>query len=105
MHWFVTPEYWSTRLAFQRGLAAVYLIAFLVAANQFRALLGERGLLPIPRFLRQVSFRRSPSLFHLHYSDRFFATVAWLGTALAAAMVAGLSDAVPLWASMLLWAV
>jgi hypothetical protein len=104
MSWFAAPDYWLGRLVFQRGLAAIYVIAFLAAALQFRPLLGERGLTPIPAYLGRISFRRSPSLFHLHYSDRFFATVAWGGAALAAAVVAGLADVVPLWASMLLWA-
>jgi Lipase maturation factor len=103
-HWFSEPEAWFARLAFQRGLAAVYLIGFLVAANQFRALLGEHGLLPIPAYLRRSSARRSPSLFRLHYSDRFFAAVAWSGAALSAALIAGVADRVPVWASMLLWA-
>jgi Lipase maturation factor len=105
MHWFAAPDYWLPRLVFQRGLAALYLIAFLVAANQFRALLGSRGLLPIPRFLRRTTARQAPSLFRLHYTDRFFALVAWGAAALAAAAVAGLADVVPLWTSMLIWAV
>ncbi|AXI76570.1 lipase maturation factor family protein [Peterkaempfera bronchialis] len=105
MEWFSSPDYWWSRLVLQRALAAVYLVGFLVAANQFRALLGERGLLPVPRFLARTPFRRSPSIFHLHYSDRFFAAVAWGGVVLSAAVVAGAADAVPLWASMLIWAV
>ena len=32
-------------LIFQRTLAAVYLVAFVAALNQFPALLGEKGLL------------------------------------------------------------
>ncbi|GAA1909948.1 lipase maturation factor family protein [Streptantibioticus ferralitis] len=103
MDWFTAPGSWLTRLVLQRSLAALYFVAFLVAANQFRALLGERGLLPIPRFLAWAPFRRAPSLFHLHYSDRFFAFVAWTGAVLSAAIVAGAADLVPLWASMLLW--
>jgi len=31
-------EYWLARFAFQRGLALIYLIAFLVAFRQFRAI-------------------------------------------------------------------
>jgi hypothetical protein len=103
MRWFTAPDYWFGRLAFERGLAVIYLIAFVTAARQFRGLLGERGLLPIPRYLGRVGFRQAPSLFQFHYSDRFFATVAWSGAALAAAMAAGLGDAVPLSAAMLAW--
>jgi hypothetical protein len=105
MSWFAAPDYWFARLAFERGLAAIYLIAFIAAARQFRGLLGEHGLLPIPRYLSRVGFWRAPSLFHLRYSDRVFAAVAWSGAALAAAMTAGLGDLVPLWASMLAWLV
>ncbi|MFD2418738.1 lipase maturation factor family protein [Amycolatopsis pigmentata] len=103
--WFTDPGYWAARLAFQRMLAAIYLIAFVVAANQFRALIGAHGLLPVPEYVRRVSFRRSPSLFHWHYSDRFFAAVAWIGAAVSATLVAGLFDSAPVWASMLAWAV
>ncbi|AEW97926.1 MULTISPECIES: lipase maturation factor family protein [Streptomycetaceae] len=105
MEWFTASGYWLSRLVFQRSLAALYVIAFVAAANQFRALIGANGMLPVPRFTARVPFRRSPSLFHLHYSDRFFALVAWGGAALSAAVVAGAADAVPLWASMVMWAV
>jgi hypothetical protein len=101
--WFVAPEYWLARQALQRGVAAIYLIAFVAAARQFRALIGERGMLPIPRFVERVSFGTAPSIFHFHYSDRFFALVCWLGAALSAAVVAGVADLVPLWAAMLMW--
>ena len=103
MNWLAAPEYWWGRLMVERGIAAIYVIAFICAAMQFRGLLGERGLLPIPKFLARISFRHSPSIFHLHYTDRFFAAVSWLGATLAAAMVSGLADLVPLWAATLLW--
>jgi Lipase maturation factor len=105
MSWFAAPDFWFARLVFERGLAAIYVIAFTVAGCQFRGLLGTRGLLPIPRYLRQVSWRQKPSLFHFRYSDRLFAGVAWTGAALGAAMAAGLGDAIPLWGAMLVWLV
>jgi hypothetical protein len=105
MHWFAAPGYWFARLAFERGLAALYCIAFVCAARQFRALLSTRGLLPIPLQLRRTRFWHAPSLFHVRYSDRLFAVVAWSGALLAAAMAGGLGDAVPLWAAMLGWLV
>src|SRR3984893_18785140 len=101
----VQPAYWLSRLVFARGLAPIYLIAFLTAFNQFRPLLGERGLLPAPRFLAAVPFRLSPSLFHLRYSDRLLAAVAWLGVLLSAAILVGLADAAPLLLWMLVWLV
>ncbi|WP_374023342.1 lipase maturation factor family protein [Mycobacterium sp. HNNTM2301] len=103
MGWFSAPEYWLGREVLERGAAVVYLLAFVAAAAQFRALIGEHGLQPIPRFLAGQSFRRTPSLFHLRYSDRLFSAVSWFGAALSAAIVAGAADAVPLWAAMLMW--
>ncbi|MET9124840.1 lipase maturation factor family protein [Streptomyces sp. NPDC004528] len=105
MEWFTAPEYWLSRLVFQRALAVVYLVAFLCAARQYRALLGERGMLPVPRFVERVPFRHAPSVFHLHYSDRFFAVWSWAGCAVSAALVAGVDGCLPLWGGMLLWLV
>jgi hypothetical protein len=105
MDWFPAPDYRLARFIVERGLGLVYAIAFLVALNQFPALLGERGLLPVPRYLRRVSFRQAPSLFHLHYSDRLLQVVAGLGFLLAVAIVLGLPQAGPLWATMLAWLV
>ena len=103
MGWFSAPQYSLGRLLLERGVAAIYLIAFVAAALQFRALIGEHGMLPIPRFLAGRSFWRSPSIFHLRYSDRLFAGTSWLGAALAAAIVAGVADLAPLWTAMLMW--
>lgn len=103
MEWFSAPVYWFSRLVLERGIAGVYLIAFICAVRQFRPLLGEHGMLPIPRHLAAVSFRQAPSIFHWHYSDRFFAAAAWFGAALSVALVAGAGDLVPLWAAMLMW--
>ena len=58
--------FWLTRALFQRSMGLLYLVAFLVALNQFCPLLGERGLLPVPQFLRYVKFSQAPSLFFLH---------------------------------------
>lgn len=105
MDWLTAPGYWVGRLVLERGIAAIYVIAFIAAARQFRALIGEHGMLPVPRFLQRRSFRLAPSIFHLHYSDRFFAGVCWFGVALSAAIVAGIAELVPLWAVMLGWLV
>jgi hypothetical protein len=53
------PSYWYSHVVFERGLALIYLVAFLVAVNQFVPLLGERGLLPAVRFIHEVPFRAS----------------------------------------------
>ena len=96
-------HYWLGRLFLQRGLAIIYLIGFTVALNQFRPLLGERGLLPVPRFLERTTFRRSPSLFHWRYSDRLLAIVAWTGIVLAASAAFGLAEHGPEPVNMLVW--
>ncbi|MGW0775368.1 lipase maturation factor family protein [Streptomyces sp. NPDC002835] len=105
MEWFGDDAYWLSRLVFQRALAAVYLVAFLSAALQFKALIGERGMLPVPDYLHRTDRRSAPTLFRLHYSDRFFALVAWTGCLLSAALVAGAADRLPLGAAMAWWAV
>ncbi|MFB7512035.1 lipase maturation factor family protein [Streptomyces sp. NPDC056144] len=105
MEWFTAPDLWLSRILFQRGLAGLYCVAFLSAALQFRALIGERGMLPVPEYVRRTRPRRTPSLFHWRYSDTLFAAVAWTGFGLALAMAAGAGDAVPLPVSMLLWLV
>ncbi|MGW8763690.1 lipase maturation factor family protein [Streptomyces sp. NPDC055815] len=105
MEWFTAPDLWLGRIVFQRGLAGLYCVAFLSAALQFRALIGERGMLPVPEYVRRTGPRHTPSLFHWRYSDRLFATVSWSGFGLALALVAGAGDAVPLPVSMLLWLV
>ncbi|MFC4495163.1 lipase maturation factor family protein [Streptomyces ovatisporus] len=104
MDWFAASDYWLSRLVLQRALAGIYLVAFVSAALQFRALIGSRGLTPVPLFVRRVPFRASPSLFHWRYSDRLFAVCCWAGAALAASVAAGAADAVPLWLSVLMWA-
>ena len=105
MDWFAAPGYWWARLVLERGLGLVYLVAFANALNQFPALLGERGLLPAPRYLAHTRFRDAPSLFHLGYSDRRLRAVGWTGAALAGATVLGLPAAGPLWLPVLVWSV
>ncbi len=85
-------SYWLTRLCFQRALAAVYLIAFIIAANQYIPLLGEHGLLPVRLFLRHARFWDAPSLFWLDCSDRFLTTAIWFGIGLSFSALTGFSE-------------
>ncbi len=105
MDFLSTPDSWAGRVLFERGTAAIFLIAFLVARNQFPALLGEKGLLPVPDFLRGKSFADVPSIFHRRYSDRFFAAVAWTGIALSAAILIGALGAAPIGVPVVVWLV
>jgi len=105
LNWWLEPAYWLSRLVFTRGLAVIYLIAFLVALNQFRPLLGEHGLLPAPRFIARIRFRDSPSLFYLRYSDGLLVAVAVVGAVLSAGIAVGLLDQAPLLVWMAVWLV
>jgi hypothetical protein len=101
VQWLQAPDYWLARWLFERAVGAIYVIAFLVALNQFPALLGEHGLLPAPRFLAVTSFREVPSLFHWRYSDRLLRVVAWTGIVLGASLIIGVPQAGPVWLPML----
>ena len=103
MGWLSAPGYWLSRLVFTRALALIYLVAFVVSANQFRPLIGERGMLPVPRYVAGTSFLGSPSLFHVRYSDRIFRAACWAGAALAAAALVGAVERIPLWGWILVW--
>lgn len=97
------PDLQLARFVIERGLAAIYLIAFLVALDQFPALLGERGLLPAPRYLANRTFLQAPSLFHLGYSDRRLRLLAGTGAALSGLLLLGVLERAPLLATMLAW--
>ncbi len=104
MH-FYFGDLWLVRLLLQRSMAAIYLIAFIVVLQQFKPLLGERGLLPVPEFVQRVSFRDVPSLFCWRYSDRLLTLVGWTGLILSAAALFGLPEKGPVWISLATWLV
>ncbi len=97
-------EFWLTRLCFQRALGGIYLIAFLIAANQFIPLLGARGLQPVRLFVRHVPFRRAPSLFYINCSDWFITAMIWCGIGLSCFTLTGFSESFGFGMSMLTWA-
>jgi hypothetical protein len=100
-------NYWLVGLLFQRGLALLYLIAFLVAARQFRPLAGERGLLPLEEYVTRRSFTERPSLFYLFDSDRAIGIAAWTGVALSLFALVGGPSLLPrdlsLLAAVVVW--
>src|SRR5262245_60097614 len=75
------PDYAIARLLLERGIAAIYAIAFVVAFEQFPALAGERGLEPAPQLLERVRrFRDLPTIFRwVGYSDAKLRAVAITG--------------------------
>ena len=98
--------YWYSRWLFERGLSLMYLVAFLVTLNQFIPLAGEHGLLPAVRFVREVPFRLSPSIFYEFPTDRAFRAAAWAGVVLSLVALTGVAQragAVPaafVWAAL-----
>jgi hypothetical protein len=95
--WLAASDYEFARQALQRGIAAVYLIAFVSTANQFPVLLGEKGLMPAPQLLRHSALVRGPTLFRWRYSDALLRAVAWAGGAVSLALVLGLPQLGPPW--------
>ncbi|MFC7403506.1 lipase maturation factor family protein [Georgenia alba] len=101
MEWFAAENYDAARFVLQRGIALVYLVAFVAVLRQFRPLLGSHGLLPVPDHLARVGARAGPTLFRWRYSDRLALAVGWVGVAVAAALVAGLPQAGAPWVPLL----
>ncbi|ANF33070.1 hypothetical protein A0130_16630 [Leifsonia xyli] len=93
--WLAGDDYTIAREILERGVAAIYLIAFVSAVDQFTALLGDHGLLPARRFLRHPYGQKQPTLFRWRYSDRLLRAVAWTGAVLAALIVAGVVQLAP----------
>ena len=91
------PGYDIARLLVQRGVALVFVLAFASVLHEWRPLLGERGLTPVPRFVERVSWERAPSLFQWRYDDRLASGLAWCGLGLALALLLGLADVAPTW--------
>ena len=101
MDWFNAHDYEFARQVLQRGIAAVFVIAFASTIAHFRVLLGEHGLLPAPELLRNPRNLRGPTIFRWHYSDRFLLAVSWTGVAIAMTLVFGLPQEGPPWLPMI----
>lgn len=96
---------WEARLVLQRGMAAIYFVAFVSVVRQWKPLLGERGLTPVPEFLAHATFRDSPSLFHWRYTDALAMAAGWTGLVISVLAMAGVTEAGPLWLSVTAWLV
>ncbi|GAA2896142.1 lipase maturation factor family protein [Microbacterium esteraromaticum] len=114
MDGFAAVEFGFAREVLQRGIAALYLVAFLSTLNQFRPLLGERGLLPAPELLDWVAGSKSrrrmlrPTVFaRIRYTDRRLVVLCWAGMVIAGLLAIGIPQLAPPWVPMicflLLW--
>jgi len=101
--WFDAQDYEFARQVLQRGIAVMFLVAFASTAAQFRALLGEHGLLPVPRLLEHKRYLRGFTVFRWGYSDRMLLAVAGVGIVLAASVVLGLPQLGPPWVPTLVF--
>lgn len=108
MDGFAAVDFGFAREMLQRGIAALYLVAFVSTLNQFQPLLGERGLLPASVLLDWASTSKArgrmlhPTLFRrIRYTDRRLVTLCWVGIVIAALLVVGIPQLAPPWVPML----
>src|SRR6478736_797286 len=108
MDGFAAVDFGFAREVLQRGIAALYLVAFVSSLNQFRPLLGEHGLLPAPALLEWVGQKAErrrmlhPTLFsRIRYSDRRLVALCVVGMVVAALLVVGIPQWGPPWVPML----
>ncbi|MGN6720292.1 MAG: lipase maturation factor family protein, partial [Candidatus Binatia bacterium] len=102
-------SYWLTRFVILRLLGFVYVVAFLVAAQQLVPLVGAHGLTPASHYFERVqehfgsrsaAAMQLPSLFWFGISDRGLTTFAWIGFGLSLVVLGGYANAVLL---VILW--
>jgi len=114
MDGFAAVDFEFARQVLQRGIAGLYLVAFVSTLNQFRPLLGERGLLPAPELLEWASSSKragrllGPTVFRwIRYTDRRLVALCTGGIVVAATLVCGIPQLGPPWVPMiaflLLW--
>ncbi len=100
MAWFVPEDdrYRRTRFLFLRGLGFIYFIAFVSLAGQVLPLIGHDGLLPADDYLVRLRARAAdvflPTIFWWNCSDHVLYYGAWVGVAVSALVMLGLSNAI-----------
>jgi hypothetical protein len=96
-------DYWLTRFVILRLLGFVYVIAFLVAANQLVPLVGSHGLTPAWQYLggvhthfgsRHVAMLHVPTLFWFGVSDLGLSVFAWVGLVLSLIVLCGYANSI-----------
>ncbi len=110
MDGFAAVDFGFAREVLQRGIAVLYLVAFISTLNQFRPLLGEHGLSPAPGLLaraeraeRGTQGRRllRPTLFRrVRYTDGRLAALCWGGILVSTLLVVGVPQLGPPWVPM-----
>ena len=91
-----------TRFWLLRGLGFIYFCVFFPLIFQFKALLGENGLLPLSLYLEKLSntygpdfiWWKRPTLFWLNQSDTFAMVLISLGIFLSLVVVFGYANSI-----------
>lgn len=103
MVFYTGGSYFLAEIFLQRGIALVYLVAFLVIVKQYTSLVGENGLYPIKEFISNSKFRENPSLFYFLPDDRNLELGGIIGLALAFITLVGISDYFSPVISLIVW--
>ena len=89
-------RYAGAEWIFLRILAFIYFIAFASLGVQVTGLIGERGIMPVGRYLTAISqnfgpqgYRMMPSIFWFAHGDRMLETVCVAGAAIAIVLALG----------------
>ena len=89
-------RYGRVEWLFLKILAAIYFIAFASLGVQVTGLIGERGILPVGRYLAAVQnmfgvggYRMMPTIFWMAHGDWFLRAVCWAGAVIALVLMAG----------------
>jgi hypothetical protein len=107
--WFdPTPAtYWLARFVLLRAVGFIYVVAFVVLLQQQGGLIGSHGIAPAAVYLErirdQVSWWDPFSVFWLDASDASLTLGAWIGFALALAVLAGVENVLVMLALWLLY--
>ncbi|HWT33748.1 MAG TPA: lipase maturation factor family protein [Microbacterium sp.] len=108
MEGFAAVDFWFAREVLQRGIGALFAVAFVSSLNQFPALLGEHGLMPAPQLLAWARSSRHrakllrPTLFRsVRYTDARLRALCIAGIVVSALLVAGIPQLGPPWVPML----
>jgi hypothetical protein len=102
MNGLAAVDFELARQVLQRGIAALFLLAFISTLTQFRPLAGEHGLSPAPRLIERAGDALRPSIFRwLRYTDRRLTGFCWGGIVISALLVIGVPQLGPPWVPML----
>ncbi|MBT7610930.1 MAG: lipase maturation factor family protein [Bacteriovoracaceae bacterium] len=100
---FTSQDFYYSKMLFQRSLAFIYLMGFLIMFNQGKALLGKNGILPARIFISKVKFSQSPSIFYFFESDQFMTMISVLGAIISVLAIFGITEKYGHAVSMISW--